>query len=91
MAVGSCAMGAREPRQVRKEAAISGNSCVPQGCLQLRPDRKITFRLLAVAFCAAMSGLFVYIYCASVMLTVVNNYCRQNFYCIILSEVFLKG
>ena len=68
VAVGSCAMGAREPRQVRKEAAISGNSCVPQGCLQLRPDRKITFKLLTVAFVAAMSGFFVYNYCVPVML-----------------------
>jgi len=31
--VGSCAAGAREPRQVRKEATVSGSSWVPQGCL----------------------------------------------------------
>ena len=31
--VGSCAAGRREPGQVRKEAALSGSSRVPQGCL----------------------------------------------------------
>ena len=31
--VGSCAMGTREPRQVRKEAAVSGYLRVPQGRL----------------------------------------------------------
>ena len=30
---GSCATGACEPRQVRKEAAVSNVSRVPQGCL----------------------------------------------------------
>ena len=30
---GSCAAGHREPGQVRKEAALSGCSRVPQGCL----------------------------------------------------------
>jgi len=30
---GSCATGPREPCQVRKEAAISGSSRVPQECL----------------------------------------------------------
>jgi len=31
--VGSCAAEAREPRQVREEATVSGNFWVPQGCL----------------------------------------------------------
>src|SRR5204863_5759321 len=31
--VGSCATGSCEPSQVRKEAALSGPSRVPQGCL----------------------------------------------------------
>src|SRR5690606_40839846 len=35
---GSCATGPREPRQVRKEAAVSESSRVPRGCL----DRKST-------------------------------------------------
>ena len=30
---GSCAIGTHEPRQVRKEAALSDTSYVPQGCL----------------------------------------------------------
>jgi hypothetical protein len=30
---GSCAIGTHEPRQVRKEAALSDHSYVPQGCL----------------------------------------------------------
>lgn len=30
---GSCAMESREPRQVRKEAAVSESLHVPQGCL----------------------------------------------------------
>ncbi len=38
---GSCAMEAREPCQVRKEAAISGYPHVPQGCLPLQPAGKI--------------------------------------------------
>ena len=33
MKAGSCAAGHREPGQVRKEAALSGWSRVPQGCL----------------------------------------------------------
>ena len=33
---GSCAMGCREPCQVRKEAAISGSSYVPQTSLLQR-------------------------------------------------------
>ena len=33
---GSCAIGRREPCQVRKEAAISGSSYVPQISLLLR-------------------------------------------------------
>ena len=32
-ALGSCAAGACESCQVQKEAALSGNSRVPQGCL----------------------------------------------------------
>ena len=32
-APGSCAMGPREPRQVRKEAALSESFHVPRGCL----------------------------------------------------------
>lgn len=31
--VGSCAIGTHEPRQVRKEAAVSDNFYVPRGCL----------------------------------------------------------
>src|SRR5262249_58338920 len=33
--IGSCATGSCEPRQVRKEAALSGRSRVPQGGLVL--------------------------------------------------------
>ena len=33
LTVGSDATGICEPRQVRKEAAVSGRSCVPWGCL----------------------------------------------------------
>jgi hypothetical protein len=33
MMVGSCATPAREPRQARKGAAVSGARRVPQGCL----------------------------------------------------------
>jgi len=33
MKVGSCAAGDYKPRQVRKEAAVSNNSWVPQGSL----------------------------------------------------------
>jgi hypothetical protein len=33
MKTGSCAAGTREPRQVRKEATVSGQSWVPQGFL----------------------------------------------------------
>ena len=36
--VGSCATGSREPSQVRKEAALSGPSRVPQGCLTRAED-----------------------------------------------------
>ena len=38
MRVGSCATGSREPSQVRKEAALSGPSRVPQGCLTRAED-----------------------------------------------------
>src|SRR5690606_33377405 len=33
LTVGSCATGSHQPRQVRKEAAVRGAPCVPQGCL----------------------------------------------------------
>lgn len=33
LTLGSCATGTHEPCQVRKEAAVSGHSCVPQGSL----------------------------------------------------------
>ena len=38
MRVGSCATRSREPSQVRKEAALSGPSRVPQGCLTRADD-----------------------------------------------------
>ena len=38
MRVGSCATRSREPSQVRKEAALSGPSRVPQGCLTRAED-----------------------------------------------------
>lgn len=39
---GSCAIGVCEPCQVRKEAALSGSSYVPQECLRLWPYRETT-------------------------------------------------
>ena len=39
---GSCAMGACEPGQVRKEAALSGNFHVPRGRPDLRPYRELS-------------------------------------------------
>jgi hypothetical protein len=39
--VGSCAAGTRETRQVRKEAAVSGLSRVPQGSLAGAGHRKV--------------------------------------------------
>lgn len=49
---GSCAMGACEPGQVRKEAALSGYFHVPRGRPDLRPYREVSSAELSLgAFC----------------------------------------
>ena len=56
MRVGSCATRSREPSQVRKEAALSGPSRVPQGCLTRAEDE---YDLMApVSTAGARSSLF---------------------------------
>ena len=54
-APGSCAMGPREPRQVRKEAALSESFHVPRGCLGTAVRRGKGWR-------AARNGCFFTIY-----------------------------
>lgn len=53
---GSCAIGHREPCQVRKEAAISGSSYVPQISLLLR----LRSFQRAISFFEEPGGTYVY-------------------------------
>ena len=53
---GSCAMGCREPCQVRKEAAISGSSYVPQTSLLQR----LRSFLRAIVFLCGEGEAYVY-------------------------------
>jgi len=55
LTIGSCAETAREPRQIRKEAAVNGRRFVPQASL-IRANARVRVRDVAIdGGCTAIS------------------------------------